>query len=156
MKIFQRLYLFSSIGRFLMDALLQLALPLTVPLQLSFPSGPVAFGEVSALLATIFLMVVPCGVTALLSGFDVLFEGDHWTVAAVGPRALSLPHRKHGLQAGIPAVVGRLLAIQRLLQHGYLLFLRLLNGLFWNVSHEDEEAILAHSALDQSAKGKQP
>lgn len=150
MKVkFHHLYLFSSIRRFLMTGFLQLALPLPVSLQLSFPSSPVAFSEVAALLAAVLLVMVACRLAAQLSGFDVLLEGDDGPIAAVRPRTLRLPHRQHRLQAGVSAIVGRLLAVGRLLQHRRLLLLRLLDGLLWNISDEDEEAVLTHTALDQ-------
>lgn len=155
MNIKVNLHLFSSISSFLVTSFLQLALPLPVPLQLSFPCSPIAFGEVSALFAAVFQMMVSRGLAALLSGFDVLFEGDDGPVAAVGPRALRLPRRQHRLQARVPAVIGCLLAIGRLLQHRRLLLLRLLDGLLWNVCDEDEEAVLTHSALDQPAGRRQ-
>lgn len=149
------LYLFSHISSFLMTSFFQLTLPLPVPLRLSFPSSPVAFGEVSALLAAVFQVMVSCRLADLLSGFDVLLEGDDGSVTAVRPRALRLPCRQHRLQAGVSAVVGHLLAVRRLLQHRRLFLLRLLDGLLWNVSDEDEEAVLTHSALDQPAEGRQ-
>lgn len=110
MKV-KRPHLFPSVVTLLMSSFLQLALPLPVSLQLSFPSSPVAFAEVSPLFAAVLQVVVPCGLAALFSGFDVLLEGDDGSVAAIGPRTLRLPRRQHRLQTRVPAVVGRLLAV---------------------------------------------
>lgn len=138
-----------------MNSFFQLALPLPIPLQLQFPSSPVAFAEVPALLAAVLQVVVSWRLAALFSGFDVLLEGDDRPVTAIGPRALRLSRRQHRLQARMHSVVGGLLAIGRLLQHGRLLLLRLLDGLLRNVCDEEEEAVLTHCALDQPAERTQ-
>lgn len=143
------LHLFSSVCSFLVSRFLQLALPLPVSLQLSFPSCPVAFSEVSALL--LVLLMAPRRFPTLFPGFDVLLEGDNGSIAAIGPRALRLPRRQHRLQTRVSPVVAGLFTVGGFLQNGRLLLLRLLDGLLWNVGEEDEEAVLTPSVLDQSA-----
>ena len=50
--------------------------------------------------------------------------------------------------------MARLLAVAGLLEDRRVLLLRLLDGLFWNVTEEEEDAILTGLTLDQPERAR--